>query len=109
MDARLVHKLVSVEGLTAGPYVTDAIPIGDASLQLRRHVLSFFQGNRYLLSTLVAHVAGRVPIGARVLDLYAGVGLFSVAAAVTRGATVTAVEGDARASAVQGRSPYLTS
>jgi len=99
IDARLVNKLVSVEGLTAGPYVTDTIPIAGASLQLRRHVLSFFQGNRYLLSRLVAHVAERVPIGGRVLDLYAGVGLFSVAAAVTRGASVTAVEGDGQASA----------
>jgi len=99
MDARLVNKIVSVEGLTAGPYVTDTIPIAEASLQLRRHVLSFFQGNRYLLSSLVAHVVERVPSGGRVLDLYAGVGLFSVAAAVTRGATVTAVEGDGQASA----------
>jgi len=99
IDARLVNKLVSVEGLTAGPYVTDTIAIGDTSLQLRRHVLSFFQGNRYLLSALVAHVAERVPLGSTVLDLYAGVGLFSVAAAVARGASVTAVEGDAQASA----------
>jgi 23S rRNA (uracil1939-C5)-methyltransferase len=99
IDARLADKLVSVEGLTSGPYVTDTIAIGDSSLQLRRHVLSFFQGNRYLLGTLVAHVAARVPLGSRVLDLYAGVGLFSVAAAVTRGASVTAVEGDAQASA----------
>jgi len=99
IDARLVNKLVSVEGLTAGPYVTDTIAIGGTSLQLRRHVLSFFQGNRYLLSALVAHVAERVPLGSTVLDLYAGVGLFSVAAAVARGASVTAVEGDAQASA----------
>jgi 23S rRNA (uracil1939-C5)-methyltransferase len=99
LDPRLVEKLVSVEGLTPGPYVTDAIAIGDASLRLRRHVLSFFQGNRHLLSRLVAHVAERVPVGSTVLDLYAGVGLFSVAAAVTRGASVTAIEGDPQASA----------
>ena len=94
LDPRLVEKLVSVEGLTPGPYVTDAIAIGGSSLRLRRHVLAFFQGNRYLLQDLVAHVTGRVPIGARVLDLYAGVGLFSVAASAARGARVTAVEGD---------------
>jgi 23S rRNA (uracil1939-C5)-methyltransferase len=97
LDSRLVDKLVSVDGLTPGPYVTDTITIGDSSLRLRRHVLAFFQGNRYLLRDLVAHVTDRVPIGSGVLDLYAGVGLFSVAAAVVRGAGVTAVEGDPRA------------
>ena len=50
-------------------------------MTLRRHVLAFFQGNRYLLRDLVAHVVGLVPSGGTVLDLYAGVGLFSVAAA----------------------------
>jgi 23S rRNA (uracil1939-C5)-methyltransferase len=94
LDARLLAKLVSVDGLTAGPYVTDTVAIGDASIALRRHVLAFFQGNRYLLRDLVEHVTDRVPIGARLLDLYAGVGLFSVAAAVRRGATTVAVEGD---------------
>ena len=78
-------------------YVTDTITIGDAGLRLRRHVLAFFQGNRYLLRDLVAHVTDRVPIGGAVLDLYAGVGLFSVAAAIIRGAAVVAVEGDAYA------------
>jgi 23S rRNA (uracil1939-C5)-methyltransferase len=97
IDPRLTAKLVSVEGLTPGPYVTDTIAIGDASLKLRRHVLSFFQGNRFLLRDLVSHVIERVPIGASVADLYAGVGLFSVAAAVTRAAGVLAVEGDPHA------------
>jgi 23S rRNA (uracil1939-C5)-methyltransferase len=99
LDPRLVEKIVLVEGFTAGPYVTDALRIGDASLKLRRHVQAFFQGNRYLLRDLVAHVVDRVPAGSMLLDLYAGVGLFAVAAAVTRGASVTAVEGDARAAA----------
>ena len=94
LDPRLIDKLVSVEGLTPGPYVTDTITIGDASLKLRRHVLAFFQSNRYLLRDLVTHVTDRVPIGAPLLDLYAGVGLFSVAASVLRGATTVAVEGD---------------
>jgi 23S rRNA (uracil1939-C5)-methyltransferase len=94
IDPRLMAKLVSVEGLTPGPYVTDTIAIDDASLKLRRHVLAFFQGNRYLLSDLVRHVTDRVPIGAPLLDLYAGVGLFSVAAAVRRGAITVAIEGD---------------
>jgi 23S rRNA (uracil1939-C5)-methyltransferase len=99
LDPRLVDRLVSVDGFTAGPYVTDAVTIGDASLKLRRHVQAFFQGNRFLLRDLVAHVIDLVPLGSTVLDLYAGVGLFAVAAAVVRGARVTAVEGDARAAA----------
>ena len=99
LDARLVAKLVSVDGLTPGPYVTDTLAIGDSSLELRRHGLAFFQGNRYLLRDLVAHVTGLVPVGSGLLDLYAGVGLFSVAAAVVRGAQVTAVEGDPLAAA----------
>jgi 23S rRNA (uracil1939-C5)-methyltransferase len=94
LDPRLVDKLLSVDGLTPGPYVTDTIAIGDASLKLRRHVLAFFQGNRFLLRDLVEHVTDRVPVGAPLLDLYAGVGLFSVAAAVRRGAMTVAIEGD---------------
>ena len=97
LDPRLVAKLGSVDGLTPGPYVTDTLAIGDASLKLRRHVLAFFQGNRYLLRDLVTHVVERVPIGGSVADLYAGVGLFAVAAAVTRAAGVMAVEGDPHA------------
>jgi 23S rRNA (uracil1939-C5)-methyltransferase len=95
LDGRLVEKLVSIEGLTPGPYVTDGLQIDGASLRLRRHVLAFFQGNRYLLADLVAQVTRLIPAGAPLLDLYAGVGLFSVAAAAVRGAAVTAVEGDA--------------
>ncbi len=94
LDPRLVDKLVSAAGLTPGPYVTDTMTIGDASLELRRHVLAFFQGNRYLLRDFVAHVTERVPVGGSLADLYAGVGLFSVAAVMRRGATAVAVEGD---------------
>ena len=94
LDPRFAAKLMATGGLTPGPYVTDTLAIGDASLKLRRHVLAFFQGNRFLLRDLVAHVVERVPIGGSLVDLYAGVGLFSVAAAVTRGASVMAVEGD---------------
>jgi 23S rRNA (uracil1939-C5)-methyltransferase len=97
LDPRLVEKLMATEGLTPGPYVTDTLAIGDATLKMRRHVLAFFQGNRFLLRALVAHVVDRVPIGGSVADLYAGVGLFSVAAAVTRAASVMAVEGDSHA------------
>jgi len=94
LDRRVLDKVLSVEGLTPGPYVNETLAIGDATLALRRHVLAFFQGNRYLLRDLVAHVSERIPIGTSLLDLYAGAGLFSVAAAVLRGAWVIAVEGD---------------
>ena len=97
IDARLVEKLTSIDGLTPGPYVTDTLRVADSVLTLRRHVLAFFQGNRYLLADLVAHVVERVPIGGSLADLYAGVGLFAVAAAVTRGAGVFAVESDRHA------------
>ncbi|HEV2986161.1 MAG TPA: TRAM domain-containing protein, partial [Vicinamibacterales bacterium] len=75
LDAHLVDTLLATDGLTRGPYVTDTLSIGDVSITLRRHVLSFFQGNRYLLRDLVSHVVERVPIGSGVVDLYAGAGL----------------------------------
>ena len=87
------------ETLTAAtPTVTDPLetltgrPAGGAVLQRRAE--SFFQGNRYLLPTLVSAVLDVVPEGGEVLDLYAGVGLFSVALAAAGRTEVTAVEGD---------------
>jgi 23S rRNA (uracil1939-C5)-methyltransferase len=76
------------------PHVVDVLDLEGTAVRLRRHVLSFFQGNRFLLPSLVAHVVEQVPQGERVVDLYAGAGLFSVAAAAVRRAHVTAVEGD---------------
>lgn len=81
--------------LVAGdPRVSDELSAGGPAFTIRRHVLSFFQGNRYLLNGLAAHVAQQVSPGDDVVDLYAGAGLFSLAAAAG-GARVTAVEGDA--------------
>jgi len=80
--------------VTGDPHVVDALPIGDVEIRLRRHVLAFFQGNRFLLPSLVSHVVSHVGAGDHVVDLYAGTGLFAVAAARARGARVTAVEGD---------------
>lgn len=77
------------------PHVIDRIGVGgDSHVLLQRHVLAFFQGNRYLFQPLVSHVTALVPEGAEVLDLYAGGGAFAVSAATARNARVTAVEGD---------------
>jgi 23S rRNA (uracil1939-C5)-methyltransferase len=61
---------------------------------IKRHAESFFQGNRFLLAPLVNAVAAAVPDHGEVLDLYAGVGLFSVPLAAMGHLEVTAVEGD---------------
>jgi 23S rRNA (uracil1939-C5)-methyltransferase len=91
--------------LGGDPYVHDLIAGGttlegrsgeNAQARMRRHVRSFFQGNRYLLQTLVDAVRGTV--GAtrdeEILDLYSGVGLFAVALAAAGWKQVVAVEGD---------------
>ncbi len=105
----VLDRLAATEGLTGlstahgtrgSVYVTDAVTVGDhPPVPFRRHVLAFFQANRYLLNQLVAHVVEQVPSGSDVVDLYAGVGLFAVAAAVARQAQVTAVEGERMAAA----------
>ena len=61
--------------------------------KLSRHPRSFFQGNRFLLQPLVDHVLSHVTAGP-VLDLYAGVGLFSLAASHAGHGPVVAVEGE---------------
>jgi tRNA/tmRNA/rRNA uracil-C5-methylase (TrmA/RlmC/RlmD family) len=59
--------------------------------ELRRHPESFFQGNRFLIAELVSAVVQSVPPDGDVLDLYAGVGLFALAADSAH--EVIAVEG----------------
>jgi len=66
---------------------------GAGMLSLGRHPTAFFQANRYLTPELVATV-DRLATGDRIVDLYAGVGLFAVARAASRGGRVTAVEQD---------------
>lgn len=86
-----------VSASAGDPLVTDplaALTEGRAPTGvLRRHPEAFFQGNRFLVGSLVAAVLDVVPPG-RVLDLYAGVGLFSVSLAAAGWGQVTAVEGD---------------
>ncbi len=65
---------------------------GDAGLV--RHAAAFFQGNRALVPRLVRHVVDSLCADGPVVDLYAGVGLFGIAAAAAGSAAVTCVEGD---------------
>lgn len=85
--------------LTAGvPFVSDSLEVltggGAASGSLSRHVESFFQANRFLLPSLVDAVLRATPTDGDVLDLYAGVGLFSVCLAASGRRRISAVEGD---------------
>lgn len=75
------------------PIVEDRIALGEGGRQvaLRRRVGAFFQANRYLLEPLVSHVISAVPPGP-VVDLYAGAGLFGLAAAAAGRAPVVCVE-----------------
>ena len=103
-----LSKIPGVSGVTiaspGGTFETGATTVADAleSLttrrgitgRLERHAASFFQANRFLLPDLVNGVLDAVPAEGEVLDLYAGVGLFSVSLAATGRRGVTAVEGD---------------
>jgi len=86
--------VVTVAG---APVVTDRLAVsaaGDAPLvTLTRHTTAFFQANRFLLPWFVQHVVGLVADGP-LLDLYAGVGLFGLAAAAAGRGPVTLIEGD---------------
>jgi 23S rRNA (uracil1939-C5)-methyltransferase len=98
------------------PHVSDpldAVTAGRvAAGTIRRHAESFFQGNRFLVPALVLAVADAVPDSGEILDLYAGVGLFSVALAALGRLEVTAVEGDRTSGAdlrdnARGQEPRL--
>jgi 23S rRNA (uracil1939-C5)-methyltransferase len=82
-----------VRALAGDPRVTDHFALGELRWSLSRAARAFFQGNRFLLDALVEHVVGALHAGAAT-DLYAGVGLFSVAAAARGHVPVVAVEGD---------------
>ena len=89
---------VASRRLLGQPYVSDFVgsflsTTKDSNLTLRRHASSFFQANRYLVSKLVKVVAALVD-GEELVDLYAGVGLFSVSVASMNTSSVIAVERD---------------
>jgi 23S rRNA (uracil1939-C5)-methyltransferase len=74
-----------------------------AGVLLRAHARSFFQANRFLIEPLARAVVDLVPRGAsRVIDLYAGVGLFALPLAARGEPEVVAVEW-ARAAAEDAR------
>ena len=106
-DQRAIHLEFQPEAdprpyqaLSAGPTgVADVINVpGGATLTLHRDARAFFQGNRYLLESLVTRVVSQVGDGP-VVDLYAGVGLFGLALAAAGLPDVTLVEGDRISSA----------
>lgn len=74
------------------PFVVDSITGVAGPMPVRHHVRAFFQGNRFLLQALVDAVVAQVQAD-RLADLYAGVGLFSLALAHPD-RTIDAVEGD---------------
>jgi 23S rRNA (uracil1939-C5)-methyltransferase len=80
------------------PVVADPLAVLTAgrarSGRLRRHAESFFQANRYLLPDLVATILDSLPSEGDIVDLYAGVGLFSISLAHSGRARIVAVEGN---------------
>ena len=97
IEVHAARSLAGTDGITGfGPEATvvEKIAVHGVEFSMRRSVLAFFQGNRYLLAPLVAHVTDQIPNGVSLVDLYAGAGVFALAAAAARGARVRAVEGD---------------
>jgi 23S rRNA (uracil1939-C5)-methyltransferase len=98
-DQRALSVEVSGRRVALGaPSVADALDAltrGRASMgELHRRPESFFQANRFLVPDLVTAVLDAVAPDGPVLDLYAGVGLFSIALAAVGRSDVIAVEGD---------------
>jgi tRNA/tmRNA/rRNA uracil-C5-methylase (TrmA/RlmC/RlmD family) len=74
------------------PHVETAV----SGVVFRAHARSFFQGNRFLVEPLAQAVTAALGEGGTVLDLYSGVGLFSLLAA-RRAALVRSAEASAQA------------
>ncbi len=92
-------RLTSMSGIDTVTDTAESLLGGDSgfeNVRWTRRPTSFFQGNRFLVGTLVRRVL-ELAVGQRVADLYAGVGLFSAPLA-SRGAQVLSVEGDVSSS-----------
>jgi 23S rRNA (uracil1939-C5)-methyltransferase len=97
---RHVHEL-GLSGLALRTSKNEATTLwGDALVEnqvggivLRHHVMSFFQANRFLTEGLLEAVlkAAAADPAARIVDLFCGVGLFSIPLAL-EGRDVTAIE-----------------
>jgi 23S rRNA (uracil1939-C5)-methyltransferase len=117
-------KGVSTRDMRTGQPVSAGLPIVSDAIAditggrvaggtLQRHAESFFQGNRFVLPQLVNAVADATPDTGEVLDLYAGVGLFSVTLAALGHLEVNAIEGDRASGAdlrenARAQAPRLT-
>jgi 23S rRNA (uracil1939-C5)-methyltransferase len=86
---------LAAETLAGRPSITDVIHVRDGvpPLRLTRNVRAFFQGNRFLLESLVQHVIALVDEGP-VVDLYAGGGLFGLSLVAAGADRVTLVESE---------------
>jgi 23S rRNA (uracil1939-C5)-methyltransferase len=79
----------ALEWLFGSPFVEATVQ----GLSLRAHAASFFQANRFLYNSLASTVVALVPDGgSRVVDLYAGVGLFALPLAARSERETVAVE-----------------
>ena len=79
------HVWDEIESLLASNGAKDRV--------IRRHAASFFQANRYLVPRLVEAVTELIG-KEKLVDLYSGVGLFSVSLACRSSGSVVAVERD---------------
>ena len=92
VDSRSSHAAVGE--LSVGDPIAVLSRGRASSGELRRQPESFFQANRFLVPSLVATVLDAVLSDGDIVDLYAGVGLFSIALAAGGRTSITAVEGD---------------
>jgi tRNA/tmRNA/rRNA uracil-C5-methylase (TrmA/RlmC/RlmD family) len=79
--------------LWGSPRVMERFHGGMADWSLSHSANAFFQANRFLIEPLASAVVGAV-VETPIVDLYAGVGLFGVAAVAGGKGPVVAVEGD---------------
>jgi tRNA/tmRNA/rRNA uracil-C5-methylase (TrmA/RlmC/RlmD family) len=98
IDPEGLQARSTAESPLGGIKASPAERLREVEVLLQHHAEAFFQGNRYLLTPLASRVVSLVPEGP-VVDLYAGVGLFSASLAAAGWASVVAVEGDRAAAA----------